>query len=113
MLNKKSYIENHKQDAESKLAAWLESLKAKGMPHERIKKDPTVRHLRADIRKARYQLADIAKLELQITQKAEIKAQKLAAPKPGHVKLKRSAADPLKKRAKREKKLAAVAAEED
>ena len=113
MLNKKIFVENHKQDAESRLAARLELLKTKGAPDERIKKDPTVRHFRAEIRKSKYQLADIAKLELQIAQKAETKAQKLAAPKPDHVKHKRSAADPMKKRAKKEKKLAAVATEEE
>ena len=113
MLNKKPYIENHKSYAESRLTARLEFLKAKGTPDERIKKDSTVRHFRAEIRKALSQLADIAKLELQIAQKAEIKAQKLTAPKPDHAKHKRSAADPMKKRAKREKKLAAVVAEEE
>ena len=113
MLNKKPYIENHKLSAESKLVARLEFLKTKGTPDEGIKKDSTVRHLRAEIRKARYQLADIAKLEQQNVQKAEIKEQKLAAPKPDLAKHKRSAADPAKKRAKREKKLAAVAAEEE
>ena len=113
MLNKKPYIENHKSYAQSRLAARLEFLRAKGTPDERIKKDATVRHFRAEIRKAIYQLADLAKLELQIAQKAEVKAQKLAAPKPEHVKPKRSAADPMKKRAKKEKKIAAVAAEEE
>jgi hypothetical protein len=113
MMNKKSYIETHKEDAESRLTARLEFLKTKGTPAERIRKDSTVRHFRAEIRKAKYQLADIAKLELQIAQKAEIKAQKLAAPKPDHVKHKRSAADPMKKRAKKEKKLAAVGAGEE
>lgn len=113
MLNRKPYITNHKMHAESKLAARLEFLKAKGTPDERIQRDPTVRHFRAEIRKAKYQLADIAKLELQIAQVAEIKAQKLAAPKPDHPKNKRSASDPMKKRAKREKKLAAATAGEE
>jgi hypothetical protein len=111
MLNRKPYIENHKKDAETKLAARLEFLKTKGMPNERIQKDPSVKHFRAEIRKARYQLADIAKLELQIAEKAEIKANKLAAGKTEHPKHKRAGADPMKKRAKREKKLAAAAEE--
>lgn len=111
MLNRKPYIENHKKDAETKLTARLEFLKTKGMPAERIQRDPSVKHFRAEIRKARYQLADIAKLELQIAEKAEMKAKKLAAAKTEHPKHKRSAADPLKKRVKREKKLAAAAAE--
>jgi hypothetical protein len=113
MLNKKPYIENQRLSAEGKLAARLEFLKTKGTPEERIKKDSTVKHLRAEIRKAKYQLAEITKLEQQILQKAEVKAQKLAAPQPDHAKHKRAASDPAKKRAKREKKLAAVAAEEE
>lgn len=111
MLHRKPYIENHKKDAETKLAARLEFLKTKGMPAERIQRDPSVKHFRAEIRKAKYQLADIAKLELQIAEKVEIKAKKLAAPKTDQQKHKRAAADPLKKRAKREKKLASAAAE--
>ena len=62
------------------------------------------------MRKARNQLADIAKLESQIAEKAAIKAQKLAAPKTDHPKHKRSVSDPEKKRAQREKKLAAATA---
>ena len=52
-----------------------------------------------------------AKLESQIAQKAEIKAKKLAAPKVEPPKHKRSDSDPEKKRAKKEKKLAAATAE--
>ena len=111
MLSKKLYFENHKDLAAGKLAARLEFLKTKGMPDERIQKDPTVKHFKAEIRKAKYQLADIAKLESQIARQAEIKAQKLTAPKTAPPKHKRSESDPTKKRAKREKKLAAAAAE--
>jgi hypothetical protein len=111
MLYKKPYIENHKHLAEGKLAARLEILKSKGMTDIQIQRDPKVKHYRAAIRQARYQLADIAKLELQIAQKAEIKAQKLAAPKTDQPNHKRSASDPMKKRAKREKKMAAAEAE--
>jgi len=111
MLNKKPYIENHKNLAEGKLVARLELLKSKGMTAVQIKRDPTVRHFRAEMRTARNQLADIAKLESQIARKAEIKAQKLAAPKADHPKHKRSVSNPEKKRAQRERKLAAANAE--
>jgi hypothetical protein len=112
MLNRKPYIENHKNLAEGKLFARLDFLKTKGLPDERIQKDPTVKHFKAEIRKARYQLADIAKLESQIMRQAEIKAEKLAAPKIQAPKPKRSESDPAKKRAKKERKLAAAAEEE-
>jgi hypothetical protein len=111
MLNKKPYIENHKHLAEGKLAARLELLKSQGKTAVQIKRDPTVRHFRAEARAARNQLADIAKLESQIARKAEVKAQKLAAPKADHPQSKRSGSDPEKKRAQREKKLAAAKAE--
>ena len=111
MLNRKPYIENQKKHAQTRLTARLEFLRTKGMPAERIRRDPTVKHFKAEIRRANCQLADIAKLELQIAEKTEIKAKKLAARKADHPKHNRSAADPMKKRAKREKKLAAAAAE--
>ena len=111
MLSKKPHFENHKTQAESMLTARLEILKSKGMSDLQIKKDTKVKHYRAEIRKARYQLADIAKLETQIAQKAETKAAKLAAPKIDHPKPKRSSSDPEKKKAKKERKLAAAGAE--
>jgi len=113
MLNRKPYIENHKNLAESKLAARLEILKSKGMTAEQIKRDAAVKHIRAEMRKAMNQLANVAKLESQIAQKAEIKAKKLAAPKVEPPKQKRSDADLEKKRAKKEKKAAAAKAETD
>jgi hypothetical protein len=111
MLNRKPYVENHKNIAESKLAARLEILKSKGMTAEQIKRDASVKHFRAEMRQARNQLADIAKLESQIAQKAEIKAKKLAAPTVEPPKHKRADSDPEKKRAKKEKKVAAAKVE--
>jgi hypothetical protein len=111
MLNKKPHFENHKNLAESKLAARLKILKSKGLTEIQIQRDNNVKHYRAEIRKARYQLADIAKLESEIARKAEIKAEKLAAPRTDHPKPKRSASDPEKKKAKSEKKRTAATAE--
>ena len=107
MLNKKPHIENHKHLAESKLAARLELLKSQGKSAVPIKRDPTARHFRAEARTARNHLADIAKLESQIARKAEVKAQKLAAPKADHPKRKPPGSNPDNKRARREKKLSA------
>jgi hypothetical protein len=80
MLRKKPYIEDHNIIAERNLAARLEICKSRGMTEVQIERDSAVKHLKAEIRKAKRNLANIAKLELQIAQKAEIKAQKLAAP---------------------------------
>jgi len=111
MLNKKPHIENHKNLAESKLAARLEILKSRGMTAVQVQRDATVKHFKAEIRKARYRLADITTLESEIARRAEIKAKKLAAPKADHPKHKRSDSDPEKKRVKKEKKVAAATAE--
>jgi hypothetical protein len=111
MPNKKPYIENHKALAAKRLSARVEILKSKGMTAEQIQRDPKVKHYRADLRQANRQLADIAALESLNVQRAEIKAQKLAAPKTGHPKHKRSPSDPAKKKAKRERKLVAETAE--
>jgi hypothetical protein len=110
MLKKKPHLENHKNIAEGKLAARLEMLKSKGLSDLQIQRDVKVKHFRAAIRRARYQLADIAELEAQIAMRTEIKAKKLAAPKEDRPKPKRTAASSEKKRAKREKKLSAAAA---
>ena len=108
MLKKKPFIQDHKKLAENKLLARMEVLKSKGMTKEQIQKDAVVKHHKAAIREAGYQLAQIEKLEMQIAQKAEIKAEKLAAPKVARLRPKRSAApDPLKKKAKKERKIAA------
>jgi len=111
MLNKKPHIENHKTLAESKLAARLEALKSRGLSDLQIQRDSTIKHFRAEVRKARFQLANIANLESEIVRRAEEKAIKLAAPKTDHPKPKRSAPDPMKKKAKKEKKIAAASAE--
>ena len=111
MLNKKPYIENHKSIAESKLAALLKLLKSTGMTYEQIQRHPKVRHYKAAVRQAKSQMASIAKLESQIVEKAEIKARKLAASKTDHHKPKHSVSGLGSKRSRREKKMAAAAAE--
>ncbi|MBW2443014.1 MAG: hypothetical protein JRH12_21245 [Deltaproteobacteria bacterium] len=113
MLNKKPHIENHKILAESKLATRIENLKSKGKTDVQIQRDSAVKHLRAEISQARQQLASIAKLESDIARRAEEKARKLAAPKSEKPKPKPSAQDPMKKKARKEKKIAAAAATEE
>lgn len=108
MLNRKPHIENHKFLAENKLTTRLEDLKSRGMTDLQIQRDSTVKHIRAKVRQAKEQLANIAKLESEIARRAEEKAEKLAAPKIDHPKPKRSAQDSMKKKAKKEKKSAAT-----
>jgi hypothetical protein len=111
MMKKKPYIEDHKKIARQKLTVLKEILKARGMSPEQIQKDPKARHYRAQIRQADDRLAEIARLEAQTARKADIKAQKLAAPKTEAPKKKRRPVDPVPKRAKREKKIASMTAE--
>lgn len=112
MQRKKTHIEDDKALAEKSLAARLEILNSKGMADAQIKRDAMVRHFRGEIRQANYRLTCIAKLAEQMARKAEIKAEKLATPKVNAPK-KRQAADPVMKKAKKERKQAAVEADEE
>lgn len=104
MSNKKPNIESRKDRTAKKLSARLESLKTKGMTDAQIKRDPKVRQIQAEIRKAKKQLANIVKNEKQIALMAETKAEKLAAPKTDKPKKKRPDSDPAAKKPKKQKK---------
>ncbi len=110
MLKRKPYVEDHQAAAANQLAARVESLKSEGMTEAQIQRDARVRHFKGKLRQARNQLAGIAELEKLIARKAEIKAEKLAAPKTSPPK-KQVAPDPVKKKAKKEKKIAAEQAD--
>jgi len=104
MSNKKPHIEERKDLAAKRLSARTESLKTKGMSAGQIMRDPKIKQLKADVRKANMQLANIVKNEKQIARMAETKAEKLAAPKTDRPKQKKSAESPAKKKAKKPKK---------
>lgn len=112
MLRKKPYIEKDKVLAENRLAARLETLKTNGMTEVQIRRDTLVRHFRGEIRRAKCRLASISELEELMARKAEIKAEKLATPNV-HSPKKRHAADPIKKKARMDRKMAAVEADEE
>ena len=86
-------------------------LKSKGMTEKQLQRDAKVRHFKGKIRQAKSQLAGIAELEQLIARKAEIKAEKLAAPKTSQPK-KRHVPDPAIKKAKKEKKISVAEAAE-
>lgn len=112
MLRKKPYIEQDKAVAEKHLAVRLEMLKSKGMSIMQIQRDATVRHYKGEIRQAKERLSSIAESEKLMASKAEIKAEKLAAPKVNPPR-KRHVADPVKIKARRERKLATVKVDEE
>jgi len=78
-LRARVYIENQKKDAEAKLAARLTFLKEKGLSPEVIKKDATFRQIKAIVRKAETRLAAIRASEKLNQERAQAKAEKLAA----------------------------------
>lgn len=106
MLRKKPYILEHKASAEKALAAHIETLNSRGVTEPQIQRNGTVKLLKGKIRQATHQLAGIAALEKQIARKAEVKAEKLAAPKISAPK-KKQVPDPAKKKAKKERQAAA------
>ena len=110
MLNKKSAIARHQKEAEEQLAARVDTLHAEGMSAPKIQRDAVVRHFKGKIRQAKYQLAQIGKLEKSILQREEAKATKLNAKKTEPPK-KKQPPDPAKKKARQERKVA-LAAEE-
>ncbi|MBN1104916.1 MAG: hypothetical protein JXL84_15990 [Deltaproteobacteria bacterium] len=80
-LKAKVHVENQKKRAEAKLVARRAFLKEKGFNDDAIRKDVTVRKLKADLRKADFRLASIAAQERLNQARAQAKAEKLAAGK--------------------------------
>ena len=103
MLNKKAAIARHQKEAEEQLAAREGALRAEGVSAPQMQRDAVVRHFKGKIRQAKYQMAQIVKLERSIVQRAEAKSAKRAAKKTEPPK-KKHPADPAKKKAKQERK---------
>ncbi len=98
-LDQKSYLEE-------KLNQRLSFLTEKGFLLENIAKDPTIRNIRAKMRKTEGRLKVIAELEKKTEERTRIKAEKTAPPK--KVKKKKEAEEaPLvnKRQQKKEKQL--------
>jgi DNA polymerase III delta prime subunit len=101
------------------LDSRLAELKEQGLPQGQVSKDAAVRKIRAEMRKATARLQAIANKEKKITDMAEAKAQKAAAPKEKKQKGKKGAEEGAemskrqqKKKAKKQKPEAEPAAEE-
>jgi hypothetical protein len=80
-LKARIYVESQKKNAEAKLEARLTLLKEKGFDSGAISQDATVRQIKGMIRKANSRLASIAAQEKLNQQRAQAKADKLAAEK--------------------------------
>lgn len=105
-LHKKPYIENKKEGAAKKLTLRLEALKAQGLDEKTIRKDASVRQIKAAIRQAKHQLTRIAEIEALDQKKAAAREEKRNAPKEAHPKAKKSQQSESHRKAKREKKQA-------
>ena len=77
-LKAKNYVENHKKAATEKLSARSAHLKTKGLEEAAIRRDPSIRKIRADIRKANFRLASIAAQEKLNAEKVRVREMKLA-----------------------------------
>ena len=75
-IKAKPYLENQKTAAENRLSTWMDILKEKGLTGTAIKRDPVIRKIRADIRKANHRLASIAAQERLNAERARAKAEK-------------------------------------
>ena len=80
-LKQKIYAENQKNVVEGRIAARRAFLKEKGLDSAAIQKDVLIRKMKAKIRQANYRLASIAAQEKLNADKAQAKAEKLAAGK--------------------------------
>jgi hypothetical protein len=80
-LKQKIYAENQKNVVENRIAIRQAFLKEKGLDSATIQKDVLIRKMRAEIRQANYRLASIAAQEKLNSDKAQAKAEKLAAGK--------------------------------
>ncbi len=101
-LKAKKYVENQKRAIEEKLKARLALLQEKGATAEAIQRDPTMRKLKAQVRKSDLRLAKIAAEEKLNRDKAQAKVEKLAAEKAA--KEKKEAPPEPEKKEKKEKK---------
>jgi len=111
MLNRRPQIEAQKKAAEENLAARLELLKTKGLNDEQILRDARIKQLRAQVRKAKHQLAGIAAMSGLMEEKAAAKARKAEAAKEPRQQAKKTAKPAAPKKPKKERKPVAEATE--
>ena len=106
-LKAKSYLESQKKASVEKLGIRMADLKEKGLDLVTINRDRWIKKIRGDIRQANYRLACIAAQEKLNAEKAQAKAEKLAAKDNPPVKPpKKTAKDASAKKEKKEKKKA-------
>ncbi len=104
-LRARVYVEKEKKEWEAKLAARLAMLKEKGASPEKIRKDATIRKIKAEIKQMNARLRSIAAQDKLNQERAQAKEQKLAAKKAEReAALKGTPAEPAEKKEKKGKK---------
>lgn len=113
-LKAKGYLESQKKVTGDKLATRISFLKEKGLDAVAIKRDCSIKKMKADIRKANYRLTCIAAQEKLNADKAKTKKEKLAAKKnaPDKPPAKIAKGAPVKKKKKEKKKASPPASDE-
>jgi hypothetical protein len=107
-LRARIYLENQKKNGQAKFEARLAFLREKRLDSGSIQRDATLRKIKGLIRKADFRLARIAAQEKLNQERAQAKAERLAAEKAAQEKLKEEkeevAAGKKGKKEKKEKK---------
>jgi hypothetical protein len=80
-LKAKIHVDNQRKAAENKLVTRMAFLNEKVMDGPAIQQDARIRKIRAEIRKANFRMSCIAAQEKLNDEKAQTKAEKLAAKK--------------------------------
>ncbi len=101
MNSKTTHLEARKKISQAKLDSRRVLLKERGLSEEAIRKDVTIRKIKAEVRKSDFRLASVAAQE-EISRKVEqAKAEKLAAAKAPKEEILEEA--PVKKEKKKKK----------
>ena len=78
-LKSKIYLEAQKANEEARLTARVAALESRGFDAEALRRDPSVRRIKAKIRQADRRLAAIAERERQVEERVRAKAEKTSA----------------------------------
>lgn len=104
-LRARIYVENQKKNGQAKFETRLAFLREKGLDSDTIQRDATLRRIKALIRKANFRLARIAAEETLNQERAQAKAERLAAEKAAREKSKKEEEEvAAEKKGKKEKK---------
>ena len=103
-LKYKSHVENQRQTVATELAARTAILKEKGLDDAAVRRNPTIRKLKAAIRTSAVRLRRIKDIETANEEHIKVKAEKHAAEKQAHEKGKEKTKEKAKEKTKEKTK---------